>query len=184
MSKLNNIKSINSGVIQRNQENEKQLILPALNDKYIKRKSEIVSPVKSNIIMLLQNKNSNSKQNPPITGANLFKEKYTNFKENKNKNFGVNNNNNLSNRSGKKRAISDFKHQILQTINNNNNWFNNKNIINNYNNCIPLALKNNIKQNTTALIGTPKIKNKYKSLDKQDRNISSYNIGVFPIIND
>ena len=105
-----------------------------------------------------------------------------------NKKENINNNNYgyFSNYSNRKRATSEFKNKIFQTINR-NNLFNDKNNL--YNNNIPSNSKNTtkniIEQNITTVINDSPIKrNKYKYLAGNNRNISSYEMAKFPIIFD
>lgn len=166
-----------------NNNNNKQLILPALSSKKIKNKN-ILSPFKTKTDM---KKNSILiKPNLPIYGNNLFKKKYdikNDINKNTlilNKNESINNYNGYSsNYSTKKRATSDFKNKILQTINGNNLFNNNKNIVNNN---IPNTFKNINTPNITSFNESPIKRNKFKSLYKNNRNISSYEISKFPLI--
>ena len=67
----------------------------------------------------------------------------------------------------------------MQTINGNNLFNNNKNIVNNN---IPNTFKNINTPNITSFNESPIKRNKFKSLYKNNRNISSYEISKFPLI--
>ena len=134
------------------------------------------------------------KTNLPIYGNNLFKNKidlientikserkqYTGF-INKNENLNNNKFGNFSNYSCKKRATSDFKNKILQTINGNNLFYNKNENLNN-NNLSSLS-KNINTQHITSFNESPIKRNTFKSLRK-NKNISSYEMGGFPLIVD
>ena len=104
--------------------------------------------------------------------------------KNVNLNENINNNGNLSHYSSKKRSISEFKNKILQTINNNNLFHNKNNMLNNMKHFNPPSIKNINTQNSAADSENPTKKNKIKSLNRKNRNISSSEIGNFPLIVD
>ena len=188
---LNITPSSNNQEIEKNNKN-KQLILPILSIKNIQKNSELLSPYKTKTEL---KKNSKIKTHSPIHGNNLFNNNnYSNIDKNDlnicliNKKENINNNNYgyFSNYSNRKRATSEFKNKIFQTINR-NNLFNDKNNL--YNNNIPSNSKNTtkniIEQNITTVINDSPIKrNKYKYLAGNNRNISSYEMAKFPIIFD
>ena len=189
---LNVIPNPNNQEIEKNNKN-KQLILPVLSGKNIRNNKELISPFKTKTDM--KKLKIIEKPNLPIYGINLFKNKMDiieNINKSErgqntvflNKNENLNNNNingYFSNYSSKKRATSDFKKKILQTING-NNLFNNQNILNNNN--LSNASKNINTQHITSFNESPIKRSKFKSLGKNNRNISSYEMGGFPLIFD
>ena len=198
-----NINSIiNSQEIEKSNNKNKQLILPILSVKNNKYISDISSPFK--IRTDTKKQKHIIKSNLPIYAKNLFNNninnnnfnnednmnsdinKNNNLINNKNENLNNNRNlNNLSNYSNKRRATSEFKNKILQTINNNNNnLFNNRNALINNNNYNSSALKNINTQNSPSFNENQVKKNKIKSLVKKNRNISSCEMGSFPLIVD
>ena len=189
---IKNLNSIspNNQEIEKNNKN-KQLILPALNNKIINNR-EILSPFKTRTEM--KKKNSVIKPNLPIYCNNLFKNQYeiidNNSKSdikknslliNKKENSYNNNDYAYSSYTCKKRASSDFKNKILQTLNG-NNIFNNINLINNNN--LPNTSTNINIQHIISFNESPIKRYKFKSLHKSNRHISSYEMGGFPLIND
>ena len=188
---LNALPSTNNQEIEKNNKN-KQLILPMLSGKSMRNNKELISsPFKTRSDM--KKLKIIEKTNLPIYGNNLFKNKidlientikserkqYTGFL-NKNENLNNNKFANFSNYSCKKRATSDFKNKILQTIN--GNLFNNKNENLNNNNLSSLS-KNINTQHITSFNESPIKRNTFKSLRK-NKNISSYEMGGFPLIVD
>ena len=132
-------------------------------------------------------KNSIIKPNFPIYGSNLFKNKYD-IKNDMNKNtlfLNMNENINKNNYgyTCRKRATSDFKNEILKTIYGNNIVKIKNNSKNSVNENKPNAFKN-IKPNITSFNESPIKRNKSKSLGRNNKNISSYEIAKFPIIID
>ena len=189
---LNALPSTNNQEIEKNNKN-KQLILPMLSGKSMRNNKELISsPFKTRSDM--KKLKIIEKTNLPIYGNNLFKNKidlientikserkqYTGFL-NKNENLNNNKFANFSNYSCKKRATSDFKNKILQTIN--GNLFNNKNENLNNNNLSSVS-KNINTQHVTSFNESPIKRNTFKSLGKNNRNISSYEMGGFPLIVD
>ena len=189
---LNALPSTNNQEIEKNNKN-KQLILPMLSGKSMRNNKELISsPFKTRSDM--KKLKIIEKTNLPIYGNNLFKNKidlientikserkqYTGFL-NKNENLNNNKFANFSNYSCKKRATSDFKNKILQTIN--GNLFNNKNENLNNNNLSSVS-KNINTQHVTSFNESPIKRNNFKSLGKNNRNISSYEMGGFPLIVD
>ena len=189
---LNALPSTNNQEIEKNNKN-KQLILPMLSGKSMRNNKELISsPFKTRSDM--KKLKIIEKTNLPIYGNNLFKNKidlientikserkqYTGFL-NKNENLNNNKFANFSNYSCKKRATSDFKNKILQTIN--GNLFNNKNEKLNNNNLSSVS-KNINTQHVTSFNESPIKRNTFKSLGKNNRNISSYEMGGFPLIVD
>ena len=180
---INVISSSNNHDIKKNNKNKK-LILPELNTNKIKLK-EIFSPFKTKIDM---KKNSILKPIFPIYGSNLFKNKYD-IKNDMNKNTLIlnmnecinKNNGYSSNYTCRKRATSDFKNEILQTIYGNNIVNNKNNSKNSVNENKPNTFKN---INITSFNKSPIKRNKFKSLGRISKNISSYEIDKFPIIID
>ena len=79
---------------------------------------------------------------------------------------------------------TSFKNKILQTINNNNLFRNKNNMLNNMKHFNPSSIKNINTQNSIADNESPVKKSKIKSLNRKNRNISSYEIGNFPLIVD
>ena len=189
---LNALPSTNNQEIEKNNKN-KQLILPMLSGKSMRNNKDLISsPFKTRSDM--KKLKIIEKTNLPIYGNNLFKNKidlientikserkqYTGFL-NKNENLNNNKFANFSNYSCKKRATSDFKNKILQTIN--GNLFNNKNENLNNNNLSSVS-KNINTQHVTSFNESPIKRNNFKSLGKNNRNISSYEMGGFPLIVD
>ena len=189
---LNALPSTNNQEIEKNNKN-KQLILPMLSGKSMRNNKDLISsPFKTRSDM--KKLKIIEKTNLPIYGNNLFKNKidlientikserkqYTGFL-NKNENLNNNKFANFSNYSCKKRATSDFKNKILQTIN--GNLFNNKNENLNNNNLSSVS-KNINTQHVTSFNESPIKRNTFKSLGKNNRNISSYEMGGFPLIVD
>ena len=189
---LNALPSTNNQEIEKNNKN-KQLILPMLSGKSMRNNKDLISsPFKTRSDM--KKLKIIEKTNLPIYGNNLFKNKidlientikserkqYTGFL-NKNENLNNNKFANFSNYSCKKRATSDFKNKILQTIN--GNLFNNKNEKLNNNNLSSVS-KNINTQHVTSFNESPIKRNTFKSLGKNNRNISSYEMGGFPLIVD
>ena len=137
-------------------------------------------------------KNSILKPNFPIYGSNLFKNKYDIKNDmnkntlflNKNESINKNNYGYSSNYTYRKRAASDFKNKILQTIYGNNIVNNKNNSKNSVNENKPNTFKNINKPNITSFNESPIKRNKFKSLGRNNRNISSYEIAKFPIIID
>ena len=97
---------------------------------------------------------------------------------------GKNNYGYSSNYTCRKRATSDFKNKILQTIYENNIVNNKNNSKNSVNDNKPNTFKNINKPNITSFNESPIKRNKFKSLGRNNRNISSYEIAKFPIIID
>ena len=188
---LNAIPSSNNQEIEKNNKN-KQLILPVLSGKNMRNNKELNLPIKTRIDM--KKLKIIEKANLPIYGNNLNKNKIDLIENtiknerntntlffNKNENLNNNKYGYFSNYSCKKRATSDFKNKILQTING-NNLFNSQNVLNNNN--ISTASKNINTQHVTSLNESPIKRNNFKSLGKNNRNISSYEMGGFPLIFD
>ena len=191
---------VNFPEIEKSTNKNKQLILPVLSVKHNSRNNyETSSPFKKRIDMKKQK--HIIKSNLPIYAKNLFniincnavedtinndttsKNCIYNNNNNKNENSNNKNFNYVSNYTYKKRATSEFKSNILQTINN-NNLFNNKNKTNN-NTFVPSFTQNvNNTQNNTALNESPSKLNKSKSLARKNRNISSCEMSNFPLIVD
>ena len=185
LNAINDISSPNNQYFKKNNKN-KRLILPELNTYKIKNK-EILSPFKTKTDM---KKNSIIKPNFPIYGSNLFKNKYD-IKNDMNKNtlfLNMNENINKNNYgyTCRKRATSDFKNEILKTIYGNNIVKIKNNSKNSVNENKPNAFKNIkiIKPNITSFNESPIKRNKSKSLGRNNKNISSYEIAKFPIIID
>ena len=188
-----NIKSNhNNKELENNFNKNKQLILPALNNKNERKNYEVKTPLKTKSAFKIQ-KNM-TKSNFPIFGNNLFNNKFDSIENNINSDIekktllnykyeNQNNNNieNLSNYSCKKRSTSEFRKKILKTINN-NNLFNKNSLNNNNNNYIPSSFKNNNDKSITTFNESPTTKNKFKSMGKKNRNISSYEIVDLPLI--
>ena len=129
------------------------------------------------------------KSNLPLFGnSNDINDNKVTLLSNKNTNVNlndnINNNGNLSHYSSKKRSMSEFKNKILQTINNNNLFHNKNNMMNNMKHFNPPSIKNINTQNNAAESENPVKRNKIKSLNRKNRNISSYEIGSFPLIVD
>ena len=188
-----NIKSNhNNKELENNFNKNKQLILPALNNKNERKNYEVKTPLKTKSAFKIQ-KNM-IKSNFPIFGNNLFNNKFDSLENNINSDIkketllnykyeNQNNNNieNLSNYSCKKRSTSEFRKKILKTINN-NNLFNKNSLNNNNNNYIPSSFKNSNDKSITTFNESPTTKNKFKSMGKKNRNISSYEIVDLPLI--
>ena len=187
---LNALPSTNNQEIEKNNKN-KQLILPLLSGKNMRKNKELISPFKTRTEM--KKLKIIDKANLPIYGNNLFKNKIdlieNTIKSERNTNtVFFNKNESLNNKCGyfsnyscKKRATSDFKNKILQTING-NNLFNNKNVLNNNN--LSNISKNINTQHITSFNESPIKRNNFKSLGK-NKNISSYEMGGgFPLIFD
>jgi len=188
-----NIKSNhNNKELEDNFNKNKQLILPALNNKNERKNYEVKTPLKTKSAFKIQ-KNM-IKSNFPIFGNNLFNNKFDSIENNINSDIekktllnykyeNQNNNNieNLSNYSCKKRSTSEFRKKILKTINN-NNLFNKNSLNNNNNNYIPSSFKNSNDKSITTFNESPTTKNKFKSMGKKNRNISSYEIVDLPLI--
>ena len=188
-----NIKSNhNNKELENNFNKNKQLILPALNNKNERKNYEVKTPLKTKSAFKIQ-KNM-IKSNFPIFGNNLFNNKFDSIENNINSDIekktllnykyeNQNNNNieNLSNYSCKKRSTSEFRKKILKTINN-NNLFNKNSLNNNNNNYIPSSFKNSNDKSITTFNESPTTKNKFKSMGKKNRNISSYEIVDLPLI--
>ena len=195
-----NINSImNCPEIEKSNTKSKQLILPVLSVKNNSRNNyDTSSPFKKRIDMKKQK--HVIKSNLPIYAKNLFgiincnaiddtinndttKNNYLPNNNNKNENSNNKNYTNLSNYTAKKRATSEFKNNILQTINN-NNLFNTKNKTNNISS-VPAFIKNiNNTQNNTAFNDSPAKIKRCRTLARKNRNISSYDMGNFPLIVD
>ena len=191
---INDISSLNNNKeIEENNNKKKNLILPALSIKNIKRQSQISSPF--NIKANFKNKKNIIKSNLPNFDNNLLNKNEVgdnnSLYNNNDKYTSINSNNEIlndynslySNHSSKKRSMSEFKNKILQTINNNNLFQNKNNILNQMNNFRLPINKNIITQNYNADNESPLKKNKIKSLSKRNRNISSCEMN-FPLIND
>ena len=156
-----NIKSNhNNKELENNFNKNKQLILPALNNKNERKNYEVKTPLKTKSAFKIQ-KNM-IKSNFPIFGNNLFNNKFDSLENNINSDIkketllnykyeNQNNNNieNLSNYSCKKRSTSEFRKKILKTINN-NNLFNKNSLNNNNNNYIPSSFKNSNDKSITT----------------------------------
>ena len=186
---MNIISSPNNQEIEKNNNKNKQLLLPALSYKNVRKNGQINSPfklrasfkkpkniLKSNLPLL---GNSNDNNDNKVT---LLSNRNINVNANLNEN--INNNGNLSHHSSKKRSMSEFKNKILQTINNNNLFHNKNNMMNNMKHFNPPNIKNINTQNSAADSENPVKKSKIKSLNRKNRNISSYEIGNFPLIVD
>ena len=188
-SNVNIISSPNNQEIEKNNNKNKQLILPALSYKNVRKNGQINSPfklrasfkkpkniLKSNLPLLGNSNDNNDNKATLLSNRNI--------NGNANLNENINNNGNLSHHSSKKRSISEFKNKILQTINNNNLFHNKNNMMNNMKHFNPPNIKNINTQNSAADSENPVKKNKIKSLNRKNRNISSYEIGNFPLIVD
>ena len=194
-SNLNIVSSPNNQEIEKNNNKNKQLILPVLSNKNVRKDGQIISPFKlrenfkkpKNIIKtnlpLFGNSNDNNNNNNNDNKVTLVNNKNINVNVNDNisnlSNYG-----NLSHYSSKKRSMSEFKNKILQTINNNNLFHGKNNMLNNMKHFNPPNIKNINTQNSLADGESPVKKNKIKSLNRKNRNISSYEIGNFPLIVD
>lgn len=199
-SNLNIISSPNNQEIEKNNNKNKQLILPVLSSKNVRKDGQIVSPFKlraslkkpKNVIKsnlpIFGNSNLCNKVEPHEVNSNENNDnkenKNTLIKKNVNLNDNINNYGNLSHYSSKKRSMSEFKNKILQTINNNNLFRNKNNMLNNMKHFNPSSIKNINTQNSIADNESPVKKSKIKSLNRKNRNISSYEIGNFPLIVD
>lgn len=183
-SNLNIVSSPNNQEIEKNNNKNKQLILPALSFKNVRKDSPFKlrasfkkpkNILKTNL-PLFGNNNDNNNNDNKVT-----------LVSNKNINVNVNDNisnyGNLSHYSSKKRSMSEFKNKILQTINNNNLFRNKNNMLNNMKHFNPPSIKNINTQNSGVDNESP-VKKSIKSLNRKNRNISSYEIGNFPLIVD
>jgi hypothetical protein len=173
-----NIKSNhNNKELENNFNKNKQLILPALNNKNERKNYEVKTPLKTKSAFKIQ-KNM-IKSNFPIFGNNLFNNKFDSIENNINSDIekktllnykyeNQNNNNikNLSNYSCKKRSTSEFRKKILKTINNNNLF--NKNLLNNNNN--KNNLLGNIEKEKINNINIKETKNEMKKIDQNNLN--------------
>ena len=196
---INQRSNINS--ILNCQENEKsntknkQLILPVLSIKNNYKNYDSNSPFKKKVD--LKKQKFAIKTNLPIYAKNLFivnncEGPEDNIKNETNKNCLSNHKNdinyknfnytNLSNYTAKKRATSEFKNSILKTINSNNLF--NRNKAGNNNIFVPSLIKNINTQENAAYDESQGKKNKCKSLVRKNRNISSIEMGNFPLIAD
>lgn len=187
-SNLNIVSSPNNQEIEKNNNKNKQLILPALSFKNVRKDGQIISPFK--LRASFKKPKNILKTNLPLFGNNNDNNNNDNkvtLVSNKNINVNVNDNisnyGNLSHYSSKKRSMSEFKNKILQTINNNNLFRNKNNMLNNMKHFNPPSIKNINTQNSGVDNESP-VKKSIKSLNRKNRNISSYEIGNFPLIVD
>ena len=188
-SNVNIISSPNNQEIEKNNNKNKQLILPAFSYINVRKNGQFNSPfklrpsfkkpkniLKSNLPLLGNSNDNNDNKATLLSNRNI--------NANVNLNENINNNGNLSHHSSKKRSMSEFKNKILQTINNNNLFHNKNNMMNNMKHFNPPNIKNINTQNSAADSENPVKKSKIKSLNRKNRNISSYEIGNFPLIVD
>ena len=183
-SNLNILSSPNNQEIEKNNNKNKQLILPVLSYKNMRKDEQIISPFK--LRASFKKPKNIIKPKFPIFSNNDNNDNKITLVDNKNINLNdnISNYGNLSHYSSKKRSMSEFKNKILQTINNNNLFHNKNKMLNNMKHFNPSSIKNINTQNSIDDNESPVKKIKIKSLNRKNRNISSYEIGNFPLIAD